>query len=263
MYIKNKNIIIKIICLLFLFSNISHAAEMDFKGELQFESEVPQYIQTPRKDLKEDTRVDKYLIKQYEKRKNGTYSYNGLREKTENKTLNNRIKEITSGSKTYPDKKESYNSNGEAGKGKFGLPCKLTGQYISSGYGYRKVNGSGPFHHAIDITGPGANKRPPIFASADGKVIAAAFGDESSSYGNAIRILHKDGYVTKYAHLARIMVTVGQEVKAGEQIAEMGNTGHVVGANGGHHLHFEIRKPPGKWGFSCCVNPVEWLNEKI
>ncbi|MEL6494022.1 MAG: M23 family metallopeptidase [Cyanobacteria bacterium J06623_7] len=98
---------------------------------------------------------------------------------------------------------------------------------LTSGYGWRW----GRMHRGIDI---GAPIGTPIVASAAGKVIGAGW---HSGYGNLIRLEHLDGSQTYYAHLDRFLVTHGQQVRQGEQIATMGNTGRSTGP----HLHFEIR----------------------
>ncbi len=89
------------------------------------------------------------------------------------------------------------------------------------------------FHKAVDIAnGIGT----PIYAS-DGGVIEAA-GWNSGGYGYFIKIRHKDGYETLYAHLSQIKVSVGQSVDKGQLIGLMGSTGRSTGP----HLHFEIRR---------------------
>lgn len=69
----------------------------------------------------------------------------------------------------------------------------------------------------------GGNVGDPIYAAADGQVVYAA--DGLKEYGNLVLIKHIDGYITAYAHNSRMLVKSGQNVKAGQQIAEMGATG--------------------------------------
>ncbi|MFV5464939.1 M23 family metallopeptidase, partial [Acinetobacter sp. 207] len=63
----------------------------------------------------------------------------------------------------------------------------------------------------------------PIYAAADGQVVYAA--DGLKEYGNLILIKHIDGYITAYAHNSKMNVSSGQNVTAGQKIAEMGSSG--------------------------------------
>jgi murein DD-endopeptidase MepM/ murein hydrolase activator NlpD len=112
---------------------------------------------------------------------------------------------------------------------------------LTSQYGRRW----GRMHRGIDIAGPVGT---PIYAAADGVAIVA--GWSRGGYGNLVEIRHSDGTVTRYAHNSRLSVGVGQIVRKGQQIAEMGSTGNSTGS----HLHFEIR--PGGGG---AVNPIAHL----
>jgi murein DD-endopeptidase MepM/ murein hydrolase activator NlpD len=103
----------------------------------------------------------------------------------------------------------------------------------------------GRMHKGIDIAGPVGT---PIEAAADGTVIAA--GWHSGGYGNLVEIRHIDGTTTRYGHNSRLSVSVGQTVRQGQQVAEMGSTGNSTGS----HLHFEIRPSGGS-----AVNPMAHL----
>lgn len=81
----------------------------------------------------------------------------------------------------------------------------------------------------------GAKRGTPIFAAADGKVI---FSGRKGGYGNVIKIRHKDGYVTLYAHQSRLKAKVGQQVTQGQVIGYVGSTGRSTGP----HLHFGLYK---------------------
>ena len=63
------------------------------------------------------------------------------------------------------------------------------------------------------------------------------FAGRQSGYGNIVKIRHDFGIETRYAHLSRIRVEVGQRVSRGEHIGDMGNTGRSTGT----HLHYEVR----------------------
>jgi murein DD-endopeptidase MepM/ murein hydrolase activator NlpD len=112
---------------------------------------------------------------------------------------------------------------------------------LTSRYGRRW----GKMHKGIDIAGPIGT---PINAAADGTVMVA--GWSSGGYGNLVEVRHIDGTITRYGHNSRLSVSVGQTVRQGQQLAEMGSTGHSTGS----HLHFEIRPSGG-----AAVNPIALL----
>mgnify|MGYP003308147906 FL=1 len=98
---------------------------------------------------------------------------------------------------------------------------------VSSRFGPRRRR----FHYGIDLAMPTGT---PIYSTFDGTIRVAKY---NKSYGNLVVIRHDNGLETYYAHLSRIQVKPGQEVKAGEQIGLAGNTGRSYGS----HLHFETR----------------------
>ncbi|MDP5103496.1 MAG: M23 family metallopeptidase [Erythrobacter sp.] len=116
-----------------------------------------------------------------------------------------------------------------------GIPqvVPATVQNITSGFGYRRdpFNGRGAMHAGIDFKGAIGS---PIFAAADGRVTHAGW---KSGYGKAVEITHANGILTRYAHLSRIDVTVGQPIAAGATLGGLGSTGRSTGP----HLHFEVR----------------------
>ncbi len=85
-------------------------------------------------------------------------------------------------------------------------------------------------HDGVDFSG---EKNTPIYATADGVV---SKNTVESGYGNSVVIDHGYGYQTRYAHLNKSLVKVGQRVHRGEKIALMGNTGRSTGT----HLHYEV-----------------------
>lgn len=104
---------------------------------------------------------------------------------------------------------------------------------ISSGFGYRRdpFNGHAAMHAGLDFRAPyGA----PIHAAADGTV---SFVGTKSGYGNVVEVSHGNGMITRYAHMSRFASSVGQDVKAGDVIGRIGNSGRSTGP----HLHFEVR----------------------
>lgn len=130
-------------------------------------------------------------------------------------------------------------------------------------YGYGDVFFENVVHTGIDIPG---DIGTPILAAGAGKVIYAGQGIYRGGenvyddpYGKAIVIQHSFSYqgeplYTLYAHLDEILVVEGQEVKAGENIGCMGNTGKTTGP----HLHFEIRV--GKNEYFSTRNPDLWIS---
>lgn len=105
----------------------------------------------------------------------------------------------------------------------------------------------GTFHYGIEIKNV---KDTPIVAAADGVIIAAG---PTSGFGLWVKEQLSDGTVLVYARMDTYSVQVGQQVKAGEQIAKMGDRGFSTG----YTLHFEVWDPTGKK-----IDPVEWLNQR-
>ncbi len=89
----------------------------------------------------------------------------------------------------------------------------------------------GRMHEGIDMAAPVGT---PVYATAEGKVIFAGW---QRGYGNLIKIQHELGTETRYGHLSKIRVKVGQKVSRGSRIGDMGNTGRSTGS----HLHYEVR----------------------
>lgn len=112
----------------------------------------------------------------------------------------------------------------------------VPGHYsVSCEFGQPDPSGLG--HRGMDIN-DGSISGAAIIAAGSGTVLRAGW---HSSYGNYVSISHGNGVVTLYAHLQSYNVYVGQYVEAGATIGAVGNTGYVVGANGGYHLHFEVQ----------------------
>ncbi len=104
--------------------------------------------------------------------------------------------------------------------------------WLSSYFGKRKSPFSGRtvMHEGLDIA---ANTGTPVVVAADGIVARVEY---SPTYGNTVVVDHGYGYRTLYAHNSRNLVKVGQRVKRGERIAQVGNTGVSTGS----HLHYEV-----------------------
>lgn len=97
---------------------------------------------------------------------------------------------------------------------------------LTSPYGPRW----GRFHYGIDV----ANCVGTDIIASDGGVITRA--GRAGTYGNLVEIDHQNGYKTRYAHLSRVDVKVGDMVGQGQSVGKMGSTGRSTGP----HLHFEI-----------------------
>jgi murein DD-endopeptidase MepM/ murein hydrolase activator NlpD len=118
----------------------------------------------------------------------------------------------------------------KAGKGVLAWPVK--GE-VTSGFGYRihPIFGVRKMHTGIDID---ADTGASIRAASAGTVVSAGW---RGGYGKCVIIQHSGGLATLYAHQSAIMVSVGETVKRGEIIGEVGSTGYSTGP----HLHFEVR----------------------
>ena len=113
----------------------------------------------------------------------------------------------------------------------------------TSGFGYRW----GVLHGGVDI----ANSiGTPILAAADGVVIESG---PTAGYGAYVKLRHSDGTVTLYGHINTWLVSVGERVMAGDQIATMGNRGNSTGP----HLHFEVML-----NGTNRVDPTGWLSKR-
>lgn len=120
-----------------------------------------------------------------------------------------------------------------------------TYHYLSSHYGPRvhPITGNPySFHYGTDFS---AAAGTPVRASLDGTVVLVdktwqgqTYTSHKSGHGNYLTILHADGITTTYAHLKYVLVEVGQVVKQGDFIGQVGSTG----ASTGPHLHFEVAK---------------------
>ena len=115
------------------------------------------------------------------------------------------------------------------------LPTSLPveAQWNASTYGWRvdPFTGERAMHEGVDIVAPTGTK---IRAAAAGVVVST---ERHPQYGNLVEIDHGKDLTTRYAHSSRILVKVGQLVKRGQPVAEVGTTGRSTGP----HLHFEVR----------------------
>lgn len=103
---------------------------------------------------------------------------------------------------------------------------------ISSHFGYRldPIHHFPSMHQGVDFLAPIGT---PIVATADGTITKAGQAD---SYGLLVEIQHANGFKSKYAHTSLIQVKLGDQVKQGQLIAYVGNSGRSTGS----HLHYEV-----------------------
>lgn len=125
-----------------------------------------------------------------------------------------------------------------------GYPVK--GCEISSPFGAREdpMNGQEAFHEGIDLRGtPGS----PVQATADGKVIDQGYNE---AYGWFVMISHGNNFTTLYGHNQKLLISRGDSVVRGQNIALLGNSGRSTGP----HLHYEIRRNNRP------INPSKFMN---
>lgn len=120
---------------------------------------------------------------------------------------------------------------------------------LASGYGMRmhpllKIR---RMHWGIDFSAP---QGTPIYATGDGKIRLVRW---EGAGGNTVIIDHGFGYETRYLHLSKYAVKLGQNVKRGEVIGYVGNTG----LSAAPHLHYEILKDGAH------VNPVMYFYKEV
>ena len=117
--------------------------------------------------------------------------------------------------------------------------------WISSYYGMRThpLSGRREMHKGIDFAGKHGG---PVIAVAKGVV---TYAGKRWGYGQVIDIAHGNGYTTRYAHNSRLLVSVGDTVEKGFQIAEIGSSGRSTGP----HVHFEVLKDGRE------INPVKFI----
>jgi murein DD-endopeptidase MepM/ murein hydrolase activator NlpD len=131
----------------------------------------------------------------------------------------------------------------------FHWPIPTKHFWISSPYGPRKrPGGVWEFHHGLDLA---AIRGTLVYPAAEGVVIEARY---ARGYGNTIVIMHNRKFKTRYAHLDKILVSVGEKVTLGKVIGKVGDTGLV--RKKGHdasHLHFEV------YVFGKRLNPLYFM----
>lgn len=117
---------------------------------------------------------------------------------------------------------------------------------VRSSFGGRTdpLSGEGAFHTGIDLAAPVGT---PVRVTADGVVTSAGW---AGGYGKLVVVDHGNGIQTYYAHLSRLSVVPGEEVRSGTTIAYSGSTGRSTGP----HMHYEIRLA------GTPVNPYKYMS---
>ena len=124
---------------------------------------------------------------------------------------------------------------------------------VTSEKGLRKISVGTKNHRGVDLVDKKYRGRSgaPIYATGDGVVV---FIGRKGGYGNFVEIMHRDGrLVSRYGHLKRSFVYLGEHVKHGQIIGEIGNTGTTTGP----HLDYSIKaEKNGRWRFE---DPADWI----
>lgn len=125
----------------------------------------------------------------------------------------------------------------------------IDASWSASSFGWRidPITGQHALHEGIDFI---ADVGTPVFAAAGGVVV---FAEYHSQYGNMVEIDHGNDFITRYAHASKLFVKVGEVVRRGRKVAEVGSTGRSTGP----HLHFEVRYK------GIAQNPARFLQASI
>jgi len=128
--------------------------------------------------------------------------------------------------------------------GRFAMPI-ASFKRLSSLFGYRKhpIGGETKMHKGIDLA---ADRGTRILAADNGVVTFAGW---RGGFGYCVIINHNNGYETLYGHCSKLIADVGDNVRTGDLIAEVGSTG----ASTGNHLHFEVHKN------KVAINPLQFF----
>lgn len=120
--------------------------------------------------------------------------------------------------------------------------------WLSDGFGQRRdpFTGAPDYHPGLDIS---ADKGDPVLATANGTVARA---ERSGAYGNMVLLEHGFGLSTRYAHLDRILVQPGDQVRRGDVVGLAGATGRATGP----HVHYEVLV------YGRHMNPLQFLIDR-
>lgn len=123
---------------------------------------------------------------------------------------------------------------------------------LASGFGMRihPIYKIKKMHTGLDFSAP---RGTPIYATGAGTVKKAQISYRKTGYGNQVEINHGFGYVTKYAHMQKIVVKKGQKVNRGDLIGYVGSTGGSTAP----HCHYEIIKDGKK------IDPIQYIIQDV
>jgi murein DD-endopeptidase MepM/ murein hydrolase activator NlpD len=239
------------------------AAKRGFKQEVATKKE----LLASRKSIIEDQKAERATLLEVTKNKESTYQ----KQLAELQKQQDKMEaEIAAFEKQLKDKFDTAKLAG-LGKGIFSWPIVLTKDggmgRLTQHFGEVSSLYRGRPHNGMDI---GVPVGTPVYAAADGTVMAADNNDQSSwrkyQYGKHVLIKHPDNLATLYGHLSRYVVSVGQSVVKGQIIGYSGNTGYSTGA----HLHFGVYWAPsielkyippaaGRVPVGVVLNPEDYL----
>lgn len=175
--------------------------------------------------------------KEEEERKRKEEEERKKREEANQGSQGNSSNDNSSNDDSSNDTTDSGNSSSDNSSGSTGVSSSMiwpvpASSRITSRFGAREqpTHGASTFHKGIDI---GASTGTKIIAAASGTVVTATY---SVSAGNYIMISHGGGLYTVYMHCSKLLVSVGQTVSRGDNIALVGSTGYSTGP----HLHFGV-----------------------
>jgi len=118
-----------------------------------------------------------------------------------------------------------------------GAKARPSASLATSGYFMMPTTGWnwGELHgkNAVDIANSCGT---PVYAAASGTITRSIPTGYNGGYGGFVEMRHPNGYLTLYAHLEKVFVSVGEYIEKGESLGLMGNTGRSTGC----HLHFEV-----------------------
>ncbi|HWK68346.1 MAG TPA: M23 family metallopeptidase [Rhizobiaceae bacterium] len=131
------------------------------------------------------------------------------------------------------------------GARKFPIANPAPGHGVSSGFGVRRdpLIGMPAMHAGLDFRAPSGS---PALVTAPGTVTKAGW---NGGYGRMVEVDHGNGFSTRYGHLSKIRVKVGQKLSIGNTVGDVGSSGRSTGP----HLHYEIRREGN------AVDPVRFL----